>query len=322
MADNTITTQAITKLRKIAIIGFAASGVHDAPYDDPTWELWGINELWRQVPFQKFALWFDLHSPQYINEQAPAQHAWLKKLGIEDNPAIPVFMQEAYVDAYGQGLPTVQPFPKEELLNEFGPYFTSSIAWLLGYAIYTKVDTIGIWGVDMLHQSEYTYQRACCDYYIGLARGRGIHVHLPDTCALARAPQLYGYTDLAMERPRYGNQRYKHRKAKLQEARDQALTALHTLDGQLATVQSFGTSIVEDGIDRDLIGWCARDIPVISDKLVEMLRERVEQYRHEILQMLQPKREQAMQTLYTADGCLQEIEYWWDIIKHLRRGGV
>ena len=48
-------------------------------------------------------------------------------------------------------------------------------------------------GVDMAMETEYQHQRPCCEYLIGLARGTGIQVDVPETSSLLKSPWLYGY---------------------------------------------------------------------------------------------------------------------------------
>ena len=101
----------------------------------------------------------------------------------------PVYMQD--VDPK---IPTSVRYPIEEITAEFGMYLTSSIAFMLALAIYEDVDEIHIYGVDMDNWQEYADQRACAEYFMGIAKGRGIKVVTPDGCPLLTGP-LYGYSD-------------------------------------------------------------------------------------------------------------------------------
>ena len=85
------------------------------------------------------------------------------------------------------------PLPKAAIEQACGTYMTSSIAWMIGLAITEGFSTIGVYGVDMAQQTEYEEQRPCCEYLIGLARGRGIEVRLPRTTDLLRAVGQYGF---------------------------------------------------------------------------------------------------------------------------------
>lgn len=48
------------KKKKVAIIGCADSKI-DAPFNDPSWECWGVNNLYITVPADRFSRWFEIH---------------------------------------------------------------------------------------------------------------------------------------------------------------------------------------------------------------------------------------------------------------------
>jgi hypothetical protein len=50
------------------------------------------------------------------------------------------------------------------------------------------------------HNSEYGTQRPSCEYFVGVAQGRGIKVHLPPECELLKTDFLYGYDQENLER--------------------------------------------------------------------------------------------------------------------------
>lgn len=103
-------------------------------------------------------------------------------------------------------IPTSIPYPKEEIMRKFAAaqdgkaaaaFFSSSISWMLALAIEQNPDEIGLFGVDMSAAEEkYTNQKAACQYFIGLARGRGITVTIPPQSDLDRPTPLYGYCEL------------------------------------------------------------------------------------------------------------------------------
>src|SRR5689334_15473635 len=45
---------------KVAIVGFTDHR-KEAPFGDPEWEIWGLNELYRYMPVEQFTRWFELH---------------------------------------------------------------------------------------------------------------------------------------------------------------------------------------------------------------------------------------------------------------------
>ena len=54
---------------------------------------------------------------------------------------------------------------------------------------------INIYGVDMATGTEYAAQRPSCEYWIGIARGRGITVEIPLSSDLLKVNQMYGAED-------------------------------------------------------------------------------------------------------------------------------
>ena len=300
-------TSAETKPRKIAILGFAGSSLDEAPLQDETWEIWGLNELWRSLP--RWDVWFDLH-PMKAHEARPGHLAWMQQQP-EDKP---IYLQEI--------LPSVlasKSYPKVEMTRRFGPYFTSSIAYMLAMAIVEGPSQIGIWGVDMLHDSEYMHQRSCCDYYIGLARGMGISVYIPETSALAKSSELYGYDDAKSINFKSNQRRFTKREAKLLEAKDNGLRALHNFDGQLNAVEQIGKN---GDLGKRIIKRFEEEGAIMPEGSVDVINEVVGTYCADLHNHISPEREKVLQAVYATDGSLQEMGYWRDVLKHILRKGV
>jgi len=104
-------------------------------------------------------------------------------------------------------VPMSIPLPKDLILNKFGRYFTNSISWELALAIHEGFEEIYVFGVDMAQDEEYKEQRPSCEYFIGMARGAGIKVHLPDECDLLKSTWLYPFEDDAPFRVKCASRR-------------------------------------------------------------------------------------------------------------------
>jgi hypothetical protein len=93
-------------------------------------------------------------------------------------------------------------YPVFDILKYFQPfaYFNNSISWMLALAIAEGFEEIGIYGVDMaldgVTGAEYNHQRPSCEYFLGIAWGRGIRVHLPETSELLKCAYLYGFDNV------------------------------------------------------------------------------------------------------------------------------
>lgn len=190
--------EVVARTRKVAILGFGET-VKDCPWKDDTWELWGMNGFWRaakndfaiEAPEERYTLWFDMHSLEYTRaygKQAgfgDAQERWLEK----EHP-FPILMPTASPD-----FPSVQAYPIEEVVAAAKrDYFTSTVAYAIALAAsMADVAEIGLWGIDLVHDTEYGDQRPCAEYHIRAAEDRGIKVTIHERSALLRQRYRYGY---------------------------------------------------------------------------------------------------------------------------------
>lgn len=174
---------AAQKVLKVAIIGTCPSSMNLAPFDDPSWEIWGLNTL-HSFNLPRWDRWFDLHPPEWTKGvQEGRQWAWLTA-----DHGKPVYMQEAHQD-----VPNSRQFPLAEITSRFGGYFTNTVSLMMAFAMLEGAKEIGLYGVDMAQTPEYASQRPSCEYFIGLARGMGITVHVPAESQLLKTAGIYGY---------------------------------------------------------------------------------------------------------------------------------
>lgn len=232
-----------TAPRRIAILGFAET-VHDAPFSDPSWEMWGMNGLWRvlkEVPEKRFSAWFEIHTPEYIK-----RHSVLSKIGTQqldwlkaEHP-FPIYMQERMDDC-----PSTVAFPIGDLIEALGrDYFTSTVALLLAFALTQDPAEIGLWGIDLVHGTEWGEQRPCAEYWIGRAEAKGIKVTTHEKSALLKQRYRYGYDD---RNPLIGQFReyleqnavvVKKKLAELHESNERAVAEMQTNDGALQQISN------------------------------------------------------------------------------------
>ncbi len=228
-------------MKKVAIVGFAESW-KDAPFQDASIEIWGLNELHKYVP--RWNRWFELHDDETLGvtkrdltEGEQKRHLdWLASQPKEK----PIYMQPRFCDGR---FPGAVPYPLDAMIQEYGRYFTSSIGYMLALAISEGYQWIGLYGVDLASDQEYPGQRPNAEYFIGIARGRGIPVEIAKTSALLKAGHLYGYEKPLGEQGGVIDAVGKHIK-QLNERRDQTIAQLNTLDGAIQAYDNV-TKIVQ-----------------------------------------------------------------------------
>jgi hypothetical protein len=166
--------------KKIAIVGTTIS-LKDAPYNDPSWEIWGLNGAYQAMP--RWDRWFDMHDMDIIKKyHQPQYFDFLKLAG-----------SKLTLNHKSEEYPEARIFPWQDLVAKYGDYFTNTVSWLIALAIDEMPDEIGLWGINMAQESEYGIQRPSCEFFLGIAQGKGIKITIPDSSELLKAPFLYGY---------------------------------------------------------------------------------------------------------------------------------
>lgn len=176
--------------RKIAIIGTAPQW-QLAPFDDPSWEIWGIYGV--ACAGRRLTRLYELHDKSIIVPMAEKMYPDGKYWKVADG------MGKNYItkDHYDQA-PNAVRFDFQSNLKKYGPYFASSCSWLIADAInelekdgFTGTE-LGIWGVNMSSDGEYAHQKPSCSYLLGWARAKGITVTIPASSELLALTHQYG----------------------------------------------------------------------------------------------------------------------------------
>ncbi len=220
--------------KKVAIVGCADSR-DQAPYDDPTFEIWGVNNLFLQLDLQQLAgrlRWFEQHTFSFdglffrrrgkkdFRGTPVAQYmSGLAQLGC------PVYMQQPWPQ-----IPNAVEYPIQKAIAQFGRYFTNTISYELALAIMLGFDEVHIYGVDMAVAEEFMNQRPSVEFFIGILVGMGKKVYIPDEADLCKTRFLYGYEEKFTEQfnakinKTYAQMGIRYNKA-IQEAKTQELKA-------------------------------------------------------------------------------------------------
>lgn len=232
-----VTTPAVARPLKIALLGSAPSSLHLAPIDDPAWQIWGCSPgaypaIGTHV--RNLGAWFEMHrwEPPVIGVAqkqvpwfSPEYVAWMASL------PCPVWMYQSVPE-----IPSSQAYPVEEMLKQFGPYFfTSSLAWMFAMALILKPEEIALFGVDMSATEEWGNQRNGCHYFIQLAEASGIKITVPPESDLLRPPPLYAICESDPKHVKWlaRKKELEGRMAGAMQARDQAMSSILFLQGAL-----------------------------------------------------------------------------------------
>ena len=273
--------EATPKRDKVAIMGFATSSRSLAPFDDPSYEIWTLNQLYRHVP--RCTRHFDIHRNwEEDNVDGTDHRGWIREAG---EAGIPTYMVEHHPE-----LPSSVEYPIKEVIEDVGiDYFTSTVAFEVALAVKEGFKEIALYGIDLIVGTEYDVQKANLEFHLGRAHGMGINVRIPPQSALLSQGHRYGY----QKEPDFGPLRIAEiagRVGTLGEQKTKHLALLNALDGAIAEHQRIASEI-----DKDLT----------SEERVAKLQE---------------QRGETMALLGTLDGAEQEATYWRDLFTLRSRG--
>lgn len=143
---------------------------------DKSWEKWGLP--WDEGFWPYMSRHFEMHDIRLLSgEHSNRKPGYFDRL----KECEKLYMQDEY-----QEVPNAIRYPFDEVEKTTGRYWNSSIAYALALAIHDGAEQIGIYGVDMKGDDEYGYQKPNMEYLIGLARGKGIKVHIPASSPLCK----------------------------------------------------------------------------------------------------------------------------------------
>jgi len=159
-------------------------------------EVWGLNELhgkpWYRV--DGVTRWFQMHIKRSFTKEHKCNHwEWLQ----EEHP-FPIYMLQDFDD-----VPNSVTYPLQQIQNELiGNFyrgeekmkklFSSTMCYQVALALYEGFERIEMFGIELMGEGAYAYQREAMAFWMGKADGMGVETWMPEDCALLVQP-LYGY---------------------------------------------------------------------------------------------------------------------------------
>jgi hypothetical protein len=174
--------------RVVNIVGMGASSA-DAPQDG---ENWGVNCTYKRCKKLDKLFFMDDFIQGYNGDGLPyldpviEPKDYLFANFLADNPNVELISRHpGSLDdpITKEKLKVIKEYPLKEAVKLIpGGYFTSTMAYMLCYAILEKVDRIRLYGFEVWSGSdanEYEHQAPCIDFWCAFALGRGIKIETP-----------------------------------------------------------------------------------------------------------------------------------------------
>lgn len=204
----------VREKNRVYIVG-TASTKDLVPWDDKEAEFWGVNNLYGVTLKNErgtchYDRWFEIH-----NIWQDERTKKMMRRGAEDFRGQPVldylkgiatlnctvYMQKHWPEL----IPLSIQYPLEEIVKFFQEkiglelplcrYLTNTITYEIVLAVYLGFQEIEVWGVDMQAGTEYAWQRPSCEFWLGVAAGMGVKIHIPQQADLLKCRFVYGFEE-------------------------------------------------------------------------------------------------------------------------------
>jgi hypothetical protein len=170
--------------KRVALVGHSPSTRDLAPYDDPSYEIWTMNDAQGFLNGRRATRWFEIHIEEVWREPTRRLKGYLEHLQ--------KFAGPIYMDRHYDEFPTSVEYPFEHLFKKYGRgKFGSSFSYLFALAIEEGFTEIEMYGCDLASEEEYKKQRESTAFWIGYCKGAGIRFALPAATPILTA-QPYG----------------------------------------------------------------------------------------------------------------------------------
>ena len=184
-------------------IDFHLSQVHSAFFD----EVWAINAMIGVLPNVDRAFILDPMTRFLDTEDAGPMTEMMRR-------TLPRVDYPIYSCELDNRVPAVQEYPLEAVVKDLGcSYFNNTIAYAVAYALWSKVSSISIFGVDFTYKTNMHFAesgRACVEFWLSKCIGAEIDVSIAPMSSLLDTDidikdKLYGYHRLNDPKITYQN---------------------------------------------------------------------------------------------------------------------
>jgi hypothetical protein len=155
--------------------------------------IYGVNDACLRTP--EITHTFHMHDLyEYGRNRVTESSTRLLKRHVEQYPDMELYSLKEYRD-----FPSSKVYPLEEVVEFFNlpaPYFTSGPEYAIAYAIMKGFKHIYYLGLNMSVGKEYIDQKPGCEFWTGIAIGRGCKVYIQheySSLLKSRDSNLYGY---------------------------------------------------------------------------------------------------------------------------------
>ncbi len=167
----------VKDLSNIYILGRGVSLIRCPAQKPENAEFWGCNNVYRAREVDRLFIMHDLYATQFKRDKDLIETINKKDFSV-------------YTLGKYDILKNNVQYPMEEILKEFEQaYFLNNICYMVALAILQSPKNMTFYGVDLSfgNKSEYMQEaKACVEFWLGVAVGRGIMIHLAEESTLLK----------------------------------------------------------------------------------------------------------------------------------------
>jgi len=235
--------------RRVAICGTAPSSRMEANEQDPDTEIWALNDCYTFV--ENANRWFEIHERSVWEADGEEHVKFLKSFPstiymLQHWDDIPGSVQYPYHIIRDKFFPSVDLNSPDSLKNLM---LGSTIDYMLALALCEGFGEIRVLGINMSSPTEYTHQLPSCNFWLGMIRGSGTKLYLPDSCPMLETP-LYG----AARRPYLTKEIIKTRLSRIYTQRRQTENSLNAVHGAIQALELLLSLLEEPKISLENSG--------------------------------------------------------------------
>lgn len=178
-------------MNKLAIVGTHPDTRDLAPFNDPTYDIWVFNEAPQADWCKRWDACFQMHKPEVYtspDNMVRADHwDWLQ----QNHGGRVIWMQER-----DDRVPNSERYPLDLVTIGFPDmlkWFDLSASYAMALALALGYKEIAIYGMDLVSNTEYTYQLGNWRFWVGVAIGRGVTLDFHCEAGDFGNGHLYGY---------------------------------------------------------------------------------------------------------------------------------
>lgn len=166
-------------------------------------EVWGINALGDILACDRIFHMDDVRIQEIRAAAQPDSNIARMLEWMKTHPG-PIYTSRAHPD-----YPGLVEYPLADVLNACGglAYLNNTAAAAVAFAVFLGVKEITCFGMDYTYPNAHDAERgrACTEFYLGIAKARGIEIGIPattsllDSCVSPAQERLYGYDTLDLD---------------------------------------------------------------------------------------------------------------------------